>query len=87
MTAIITSCIAIVNVATFFAYGLDKLKAKKGDWRIPENTLMILAVAGGSIGAWIGMKIWHHKTLHKKFRYGLPLIIMLQIAVCVYLLV
>ncbi len=73
-----------INVITFILYGIDKLKAKKGKWRIPEATLLLLAVVGGSIGAWLGMKVWHHKTLHKKFRYGVPLILIAQIALCIY---
>lgn len=73
-----------INVITFILYGIDKLKAKKGKWRIPEATLLLLAVVGGSIGAWLGMKVWHHKTLHKKFRYGVPLILIAHIALCIY---
>ena len=69
-----------INVVTFFLYGIDKWKAKRSKWRIPEATLLGLAVIGGSIGAWLGMKVWHHKTLHKKFKYGLPLILLAQIA-------
>ena len=69
-----------VNVVTFIVYGIDKWKAKKGRWRISEATLLFLAVIGGSIGAWMGMSVWHHKTLHKKFKYGVPLILLLQIA-------
>lgn len=65
-------------------YGIDKLKAKQDKWRIPEATLLLLAVVGGSIGAWIGMKVWHHKTLHKKFRYGVPAILLIQIALMAY---
>ena len=67
-------------MVTFFLYGIDKWKAKRSKWRIPEATLLGLAVIGGSIGAWIGMKVWHHKTMHKKFKYGLPLILLAQIA-------
>lgn len=70
-----------VNVATFFVYGIDKWKAMHGKWRIPEATLLGLAVAGGSIGAWLGMVVWHHKTMHKKFKYGIPLIIVVQIVI------
>ena len=58
--------LAVINVVTFFMYGVDKWKAKRSKWRIPEATLLLMAVLGGSIGAWLGMKVWHHKTLHKK---------------------
>ena len=74
-----------VNIATFFLYGIDKYKAKKGKWRISEATLLTMAAIGGSIGAWAGMRIWHHKTMHKKFKYGIPLIIILQVALVAYL--
>ena len=75
-----------VNIATFFLYGIDKYKARKGRWRISEATLLLMAVIGGSIGAWAGMQLWHHKTMHKKFKYGIPIIIILQVALVVYLL-
>ena len=75
-----------VNIATFFLYGIDKYKARKGRWRISEATLLLMAVFGGSIGAWAGMRLWHHKTMHKKFKYGIPIIIILQVALAVYLL-
>ena len=74
-----------VNIATFFLYGIDKYKAKKGKWRISEATLLTMAAIGGSIGAWAGMRLWHHKTKHKKFKYGIPIIIILQVALAVYL--
>ena len=86
MEMIIYTLIAILNVITFFLYGIDKWKAKKNRWRIPESTLLLLAVLGGSIGAWLGMKIWHHKTMHKKFKYGIPLILVLQIGALFYFL-
>ena len=75
-----------VNIATFFLYGIDKYKAKKGRWRISEAILLLMAVIGGSIGAWAGMRLWHHKTMHKKFKYGIPIIIIIQVALAVYLL-
>ena len=75
----------VINIVTFVVYGIDKLKAKQGSWRISEATLLILAVIGGSIGALLGMKIWHHKTMHKKFKYGLPLILIIQIILIGYL--
>ena len=69
-----------INVAVFITYGIDKWKAKKSLWRIRETALLALAVLGGSIGAWLGMRVWHHKTKHKKFKYGIPLILIAQIA-------
>ena len=75
----------VINIVTFLVYGIDKWKAKQGSWRISEATLLILAVFGGSIGALLGMKVWHHKTQHKKFKYGLPLILLAQIAL-IYLI-
>ena len=74
-----------VNIATFFLYGIDKYKAKKGKWRVSEATLLMMAVIGGSIGAWSGMRLWHHKTMHKKFKYGIPIIIIMQVSLVVYL--
>ena len=70
--------LAIINAITFIVYGIDKLKAKNGKWRIPEATLLLLAIIGGSIGAWCGMTVCHHKTQHKKFKYGIPLILAIQ---------
>ena len=83
---IILGYLLAVNIATFFLYGIDKYKAKKGKWRISEATLLLMAVIGGSIGAWGGMRIWHHKTMHKMFTYGIPVIIIFQVALAVYLL-
>ena len=83
------SCLAYyllaINVVAFIMYGIDKYKAKKAKWRISEATLLLLAVVGGSIGAWMGMKVWHHKTMHKKFKYGIPAILLMQIALMAYL--
>jgi len=86
MTQIIIYILIIINVLTFLVYGIDKWKAKQGSWRISEATLLILAVIGGSIGALLGMQVWHHKTMHKKFKYGLPLILLAQIAL-IYLII
>ena len=74
-----------INIATFFLYGIDKYKAKKSKWRISEATLLTMAAIDGSIGALAGMRLWHHKTMHKKFKYGIPVIIILQVAIAVYL--
>ena len=84
---IILGYLLAINIATFFLYGIDKYKAKKGRWRISEATLLMMAVIGGCIGAWAGMRLWHHKTMHKKFKYGIPVIIILQVALAVYLLI
>ncbi|MDY4844923.1 MAG: DUF1294 domain-containing protein, partial [Parabacteroides sp.] len=77
---IIMGYLLIVNVLAFIIYGFDKYQARKAGRRIPEATLLIWAGIGGSIGAWMGMKIWHHKTLHKKFKYGIPILITMQVA-------
>ncbi len=73
----------VINVIAFLMYGMDKWKAKRGSWRISEATLLLMAVAGGSIGALLGMNVWHHKTMHKKFKYGLPLILLAQLALII----
>ena len=86
MMNIILGYLLAVNIASFLLYGIDKYKAKKGKWRVSEATLLMMAVIGGSIGAWAGMRLWHHKTMHKKFKYGIPVIIILQVALAVYLL-
>ena len=86
MMNIILGYLLAVNITSFLLYGIDKYKAKKGRWRISEATLLVMAVIGGSIGAWAGMRLWHHKTMHKKFKYGIPIIIIIQVALAVYLL-
>ena len=65
---VLQNYLIITNIVTFLVYGLDKWKAKKSKWRIREVALLGLAVLGGSIGAWLGMKVWHHKTMHKMNR-------------------
>lgn len=72
-----------INVVTFLLYGIDKFKAKRSKWRIPESVLLGFAVIGGSVGAWLGMMVWRHKTQHKKFKYGIPLILAIQIALLI----
>ena len=81
----LTYYLLAINAVTFIIYGIDKYKAKNAKWRIPEATLLLMAVIGGSVGAWLGLKVWHHKTMHKKFKYGLPAILMIQIALMTYL--
>ena len=86
MTQLFWIGILILNVVTFFVYGIDKFKAKKSLWRIPESTLLILAAVGGSVGAYLGMKVWHHKTLHKKFSLGVPAILLLHLVLLAYIM-
>ena len=81
----LTYYLLAINAVAFIMYGIDKYKAKEAKWRISEATLLLLAVLGGSIGAWMGMKVWHHKTMHKKFKYGIPAILLIQIALMAYL--
>ncbi len=69
----------IINIIAFMAMYIDKRKAKYGKWRIPEQTLLILAIIGGSIGAIAGMYIFRHKTKKLRFSVGFPVILILQI--------
>ena len=78
--------LATINIVAFLIYGIDKWKAKRSKWRISETALLVLAMIGGSIGVWLGMKTWHHKTLHKKFRFGVPLILITQILLLIYII-
>lgn len=73
-----------VSVITFIVYGIDKLKAKRAWRRIPESTLLLLAFIGGSAGAWVGMNVWRHKTRHKKFRYCVPIFLLLHIGLLLF---
>ncbi|MDD3347242.1 DUF1294 domain-containing protein [Oscillibacter sp.] len=82
-----------INLVTFFVFGVDKWKAKRKQQhesvrRVPEKTLFLLAALGGSVGALLGMRVWRHKTLHRSFRIGVPLILLAQILIpaglCLY---
>ena len=72
----------LVNLAAFILYGMDKSYAKKGARRIPEKTLLLWAFLGGSIGAFLGMKVFHHKTLKPKFAVTVPVLMVLEIVIC-----
>ena len=74
-----------INLVAFFLYGIDKWKSRHDKWRITEARLITIALLGGSLGAFLGMKVWHHKIQHPRFRYGLPLILFLQIAAIILL--
>ena len=73
-----------INVVAFLVYGLDKWKAKRDAWRISETTLLLLAAAGGSVGALLGMQIFRHKTKHVKFTVGVPAILLVQVALVIW---
>lgn len=74
----------LINLIGFIIMGVDKYKARHNRWRIPEKTLMLIALLGGSLGALIGMHTFRHKTKHKLFTIGVPVILILQIAAFVY---
>ena len=84
--ALLALYLLVINLVTFLIFGLDKWKAKRKEKkesvrRVPEKTLFLLSALGGSIGALLGMKAFHHKTLHKSFRFGIPAILILQIVI------
>lgn len=74
-----------VNVLTLAVYVIDKIKAKRHVWRVSELTLLALAAIGGSVGAMVAIFVVRHKSRHLKFRYGVPLILLLQVALAVWL--
>lgn len=76
--------IVFINALAFTMYGVDKYKAKHGLWRIPETTLLLVAAVGGSVGAWCGMQVFHHKTKKLKFSIGVPVIFVVEIVLLVY---
>jgi uncharacterized membrane protein YsdA (DUF1294 family) len=75
-----------VNLVSFALYGLDKVKAKRGLWRIRESTLLLVAALGGSLGALLGMELFRHKTKHWTFRILIPLFLLLHMALGVYVI-
>lgn len=76
---VVTLYLAVMNLTGFVMMGIDKRKAVRRLWRIPESTLFVIAIIGGSIGSIIGMRVFHHKTRHWYFVLGMPLILILQI--------
>ena len=82
---IILIYVAVVNIAAFLMYGIDKWNAKRDFRRIPEKTLLVIAAIGGSIGAYAGMQLFHHKTRKPKFYIGIPFIFAIQMGVLVYI--
>jgi uncharacterized membrane protein YsdA (DUF1294 family) len=82
---IIAAALAVWNLVVFCAYGLDKRKAKKGSWRTPEKTLLLMAFFMGGAGALLGMRVFRHKTKHAAFYIGVPVCLVLNIAVIAFL--
>ena len=78
--------LAVINLLTFIVYGADKRRARKGKWRVPEKTLFLLPLLGGSVGGILGMRVFHHKTKHWYFVWGVPAILLAQLALAVWLL-
>lgn len=76
--------LVVINVLTFVLFGQDKRKARRGAWRIPEATLLSCAAVGGSLGALAGMRVFRHKTRHKKFTIGVPILLVLHIALAIW---
>ncbi|HIU76622.1 MAG TPA: DUF1294 domain-containing protein [Candidatus Pelethocola excrementipullorum] len=87
MELLLIGYVVIINIITFAAYGIDKSRAKKHVYRIPERTLIGMAAAGGSVGALLGMGHFRHKTRHLKFTAGVPLILGVQVVLIVMVLV
>ena len=85
MKTVLIAALLLMNLLAFVLYGVDKAKAKKGAWRIPEATLLLVALLG-PLGALLGMELFRHKTKHAKFRILVPLFLVLHIALGVYIL-
>jgi uncharacterized membrane protein YsdA (DUF1294 family) len=83
---IIGGLITVMNLAGFFIMGMDKKRAKNNHYRISEKTLLNVAFLGGAIGATAGMKHFRHKTKHAQFKYGLPLLAIIEIGIFTYLI-
>ena len=76
--------VVFINAWAFTMYGIDKYKAKHGLGRIPEAALLLVAAVGGSVGAWCGMQVFHHKTRKPKFSIGVPVIFGVEVVLVVY---
>ena len=84
---LILICMVFMSLIGFFAMGIDKAKAKRGAWRIPEKTLFGIALMGGGAGIWLGMETFRHKTKHWYFKYGIPAITLLEFIVVGYVFI
>ena len=86
MTELVEGWLVAVNLVAFAVYGIDKYKSMHGKWRTRERTLLFLAFLGGSVGAWLGMQMFRHKTQHMKFRFGVPALFLVQLLLAAWLL-
>ena len=86
MNDIVFIYLLIINIIGFLAMGIDKAKAKAGAWRIPEKTLLGIAFMGGGLGVWLGMEGFRHKTKHWYFKYGIPVVLMVEISAILFFL-
>ena len=77
--------LGFINIIGFIAMGLDKAKAKANAWRIPEKTLLTIAIIGGGAGVWLGMEVFRHKTRHWYFKYGVPAIFVAELLAFLYI--
>ncbi|KPU45241.1 hypothetical protein OXPF_11330 [Oxobacter pfennigii] len=78
--------ILVINAYAFFIMGIDKWKSARKKWRVPEKSIFITAIIGGALGIYSGMRLFHHKTLHNKFKYGIPAIVILNIVAFAYVI-
>jgi len=86
MKEYILGYILLISLVTFVVYGIDKTKARHHQRRISEATLLSLAAVGGSVGAFLGIWGWRHKTRHKSFTIGVPAIILAQVAIALWVM-
>jgi uncharacterized membrane protein YsdA (DUF1294 family) len=90
MTEMIKNCaiayLVIVNIAGLLVMGIDKEMARRKAWRIPERTLFLVSLLGGSVGTWLGMYLFRHKTKHWYFVVGMPAILLIQLAAAVWVM-
>ena len=84
--ALLLAYIVVINVIGFALMGIDKAKARKRAWRIPEATLFLIALVGGSLGTTVGMRVYRHKTLHWYFVFGMPAILIVQILLILFVI-
>ena len=77
--------LAAVNLLAFSLFGIDKSRARRHAWRIPEATLFLFVLLFGALGGWLGMRLFHHKTLHPLFKWGVPAVLIGQLVLLGYI--